>query len=192
MKNLFRLKKEPNCSAVKDIGNFFRLKKEMKGIKDMVLRNIKNIFEYEKEEENYYKPVRVNNIWSNNYIEYKSNGDKNKILSAEENVNKIRPYLKGIINNLKTSDTQKIQLTITNNFISSLYNDEEHVMHSKSDNVEIMISDEADEVMKELFDSLKSRYQNNLESMKGREFVFDYGPFLYYKFHKTNTNRGGS
>ena len=65
-------------------------------------------------------------------------------------------------------------------------------MHSKSDNVEIMISDEADEVMKELFDSLKSRYQNNLESMKGREFVFDYGPFLYYKFHKTNTNRGGS
>ena len=34
-------------------------------------------------------------------------------------------------------------------------NDEERVMHWKSDNVEIMISDEADEVIKELFDSLK-------------------------------------
>ena len=32
---------------------------------------------YEKEEENYYKPVRINNFWINNYIEYKRNGDKN-------------------------------------------------------------------------------------------------------------------
>ena len=30
-----------------------------------------------------------------------------------------------------------------------------------------MINDEADEVVKELSDSLKNRYQNKLESMKG-------------------------
>ena len=30
-------------------------------------------------------------------------------------------------------------------------------MHSKSDNIEMMISDEADEVIKKLFDSLKNR-----------------------------------
>ena len=47
---------------IKDIKNPFRLKKEVKGIKDIVLRNIKNLFEYEKEEENHYKPVRVNNF----------------------------------------------------------------------------------------------------------------------------------
>ena len=29
----------------------FKLKKEIKEIKDIILRNIKNIFEYEKEEE---------------------------------------------------------------------------------------------------------------------------------------------
>ena len=103
---------------------------------------------YEKEEENYYKPVTVNNFWSNNYIEYKSNGDKNKMLSVGEYLNKIRPYLEGIINYLKKSDTWKIQLTITINLISSLDNDEERVMHSKSDNIEIMLSDEADEVIK--------------------------------------------
>ena len=49
-------------------------------------------------------------------------------------------------------------------------------MHSKSGNTEIMMNDEAnDEVIKELFDSLKNIYQTNLESMKDSEFVFDYG-----------------
>ena len=33
-------------------------------------------------------------------------------------------------------------------------------MHSKNDHIEIIVSDEADEVMKKLFDSLKCRYQN--------------------------------
>ena len=37
-----------------------------------------------------------------------------------------------------------------------------------------MIDDEADEAMKEFFDSLKRRYQNNLKSMKGSELLFDY------------------
>ena len=91
-------------------------------------------------------------------------------LSVEEYLNKTRPYLKDIINNLEKTDTWKIQLTIVNKFISSTDNDEEH---SKSDNIEIMINDEADKVIKEIFDSLKNRYQNNLESMKGSEFVFD-------------------
>ena len=37
-----------------------------------------------------------------------------------------------------------------------------------------MINDEADEVIKDAFDLLKNRYQNNLESMKGSRFAFDY------------------
>ena len=100
--------------------------------------------------------------------------------------------LKDIINNLKNSDMWRIQLTIANNFICSIDNNEEHVMHSRSDNIEIMINDEADEVIKELIDSLKNRYQNNLESVKGSEFVLDYVHLLYYKCHKINTNCGGS
>ena len=77
----------------------------------------------------------------------------------------MRPYLKDIINNLKKSNTWKIQLAIANNFISSIDNNEKRVMHSKSDKIEIMVIDETDEVI-EFFDSLKNRYQNNLESMK--------------------------
>ena len=130
IRNFFRLKKQ-NYTAVKDIRNLFRQKKETKAIKDRILRDIKDLF-VQKEEENYYKPVRVRNVWSNSYIEYESNGDRNKTLSVEEYLNKIRPYLKDIKNKLKKSDTWKIQLTIANNFISSVDN-EEHVMHSKSD-----------------------------------------------------------
>ena len=44
---------------------------------------MKNCFEHEEAEENYYKPIRVSNFWSNNYIEYESNGDRNKTLSVE-------------------------------------------------------------------------------------------------------------
>ena len=58
--------------------------------------------------------------------------------------------------------------------------------------MEIMINDETDEVIKELFDSLKYRYQNNLESMKGSEFVSDYVQLLYYKCHEISHNRSGS
>ena len=53
-------------------------------------------------------------------------------------------------------------------------------MHSKSDNIEIMINDEANEVIKELFDSLKNRYQNNLEAVKGSNLVLDYVQLLHY------------
>ena len=59
------------------------------------------------------------------------------------------------MNNLKKSFTWKIQLTMANNFISFLDNDEEHVMHSKSDNIEITINGEADKVIKELLIHLK-------------------------------------
>ena len=99
-------------------------------------------------EENYYKPVRVNNFWSNNYID----NDKSRILSVEKYLDKIRPYLRDIINDLKQSDIWKIQLTITVNSISSKdHNDEERVMHSKIDNIEIMISDGADKVINKTF-----------------------------------------
>ena len=77
----------------------------------------------------------------------KVTSDRNKTRLVEEYFNKVRPYLKNIINNLKKFDSCKIQLTIAINFISSKHNDEEHVMHSKSEKMEIMINDRADEVI---------------------------------------------
>ena len=189
MRNLFRLKKENKSiksRATGDVGNLFRLKKDKKPIKNRVIRDIRNLFEHEKEEK-YYNPVRVGNFWSNNYTGYESNSDRNKTLLAEEYRDEIRPYLKDIINNLKKFDTEKIQWTIAINFLSSNENDEEHVMHSKSDSIEIFINDKADEVIAEFFQSLFSQNQIGLEtSMKGSDFIFDCVHLLYYKCHKIN------
>ena len=69
------------------------LEKENKAIKDITLRDIRNLFENE-EEKNYYKLVNVSNFWSNNYIEDKSYSDRYKILSVEKYLDKIRPYLR--------------------------------------------------------------------------------------------------
>ena len=48
IRNLFRLKKELNYTAIKDIGNRFRQQKETKEIKDRILRDIKNLFSMKK------------------------------------------------------------------------------------------------------------------------------------------------
>ena len=80
---------------------------------------------FEDEEENRYKPMRASNFWRNNFIGCESNGDKNKRLSVEESVNKVRPYLIDIVNNLKKPGTWESQITIEINFISSVDNSEE-------------------------------------------------------------------
>ena len=87
----------------------------------------------------------------------------------------VKPYLSDIINNHKTHGecrihsgntitkrkTQsecKIQLTTAINFISSKDSDETRTMHAKSDNVEIMIGSDTNEIIGELFRSLLQRY----------------------------------
>ena len=49
------------------------------------MRNIRTLSE---QEEDYYKPKRVSNLWSNNYIKYKRNDDKNRKLSLNKHLKK--------------------------------------------------------------------------------------------------------
>ena len=66
-------------------------------------------------------------------------------------------------------------------------------MHSKSNNVEIMMGTETDDIIDELFESFLKRYQKGLETkMEGRNFVFESVNLLYYSLHKISLNRGGS
>ena len=90
--------------------------KKNKKIKDRKIIDIRNLFEHKQED--HYKPVSVGKFWSSKYIEYKSKGDR-KTLSVKEYLNKIKPYLKDVINDLKKFDRWKIQLLITVDFISS-------------------------------------------------------------------------
>ena len=98
-----------------------------------------------------------------------------------------------MIDNHKAYSERKIQLIMKINLISSLYFDELHIMHTKSDNIEIMKSIETKDIINELFKSFLGRYQENLETkMRGSSFVFESVDLLYYKLHKISLNRGRS
>ena len=113
-------------------------------------------------DEDYYKPIIARGAFNDSYIQYESKGDKGKNLSIKEYLNMIKPYLDDIINDHKTrgleryysgnkacvedtSSEWKIQLAIAINFISSKDSGVTRTMHTKSNNVEIMIGSETDE-----------------------------------------------
>ena len=114
----------------------------------------------------------------------------------------IRPYLSDTINDHKTQGkwrihsgnkiterkTQsewKVQLTMAINFISSKDSDKTRTMNAESNNVEIMMGSETDEIIEEVFKSFLQRYQEGLEeSMRESEFIFDSVDALYYNLNK--------
>ena len=102
----------------------------------------------------------------------------------KEYLDMIRPYLSDMINDHKTRREWKIQLTMSINFISSKDSDETRNLHTKSNNIEIMIGKETDEIIEKLFWSLLS--------MRGRKFNFDRVDLMYYHFQKISLKRGGS
>ena len=56
-----------------------------------------------------------------------------------------------------------------------------------------MTNDKVDGVIKELFESLLSRYQIDLEAtIRCSDSIFDCIDLFHYKCHKTNLNCGGS
>ena len=70
---------------------------------------------------------------------------------------------------------------MTINFISSKDSDETRTVHTKSDNIEIMMRSETHEIIKELLEYRFQRYQEVLEeSMKGSKFIFDSVEVLCY------------
>ena len=155
------------------------------------IRNIQDLFKSSVDEE-YYKPTLVKSCYNSNCIQYESKGDK--ILMVKEYLGLIEPYLANIINDYESKGEWKIQLTAEINFASlKPDSDETRTMHTKSDNTEIMIGSDTNEVIKELFKSFLQRYQEGLQGkMRGSEFEFDGIHLLYYDFNKISLNRGGS
>ena len=139
-----------------------------------------------------YKPTIVKSGYNNNYIEYRREGDK--LLTIEEYLNLIEPYLRELIKDHKNKGERKIQLTAQINFISlRLGSDETCFMHTRSANKEFMNGSDTDEIIKELFKSLLQRYQENLqEKRKGSDFAFDGVHYLYYDLNKISISKSGS
>ena len=104
IRNIFTLNNELNYTAFKYTRNSFRIKKETKAIEIEYLE-ILRIFLSMKKNKILINKVRASNFWTNSYIEYESNADRNKTLSVEEHLDKTKQHLKDIINYLKKHDT---------------------------------------------------------------------------------------
>ena len=122
----------------------------------------------------------------------------------------INPYLSDLINKHKTHGLAryhssnkswlektprewKIQLTMAITFISSKGSDETRTMHTRSNNVEIMVGSKTDEIIKDLFESFFAKISRRVrESMRGSEFVYDSVDVLYYNLNKVSLSRSGS
>ena len=98
-----------------------------------------------------------------------SRGDKDKILSIKEYLDyKTHGKLKYLSGNkvfgYKTEGEWKIQLSMKIIFVSSKDDsDEIREMHTKGDNIHIVMGSATDDIIKELFKSLLRRYQEGLE-----------------------------
>ena len=79
------------------------------------------------------------------------------------------------------------------NFISSKDSDENCNMHTKKDNIEIIMGSETNNIIEELCESLLQKYQEGLEeSMRGSEFIRDSVDLLCYHLQKIGLKRGAS
>ena len=61
-------------------------------------------------DEDYYKPIITDGAFDSNYMQYESMKDegKDKNVSVEDYLDKIKPYLRDIINDHKTQITRRI------------------------------------------------------------------------------------
>ena len=76
------------------------------------------------------------------------------------------------------------------NFISSKDSDESPIIHTKSDNIEIMMENETDDLIDEPLESLSQKYQEVSEELtRGGEFIFDSADLLYYNLQKRSLSR---
>ena len=142
------------------------------------------------EHHEYYKPIVARRSFEGNSVKYTSPGDFTS--STGIYFEKINFYLSNLIYYYMLKSEWKIQLSMQVSFISPI-NEETDIMHSKSDNVEIMRGRSTNDILNMLIETFKQRYQEDLETrMRGSNYVFNQVKLLEYHFHKISINRGSS
>ena len=136
--------------------------------------NIDNNASYELdklfEHYEYYKRILAKSYFEGNYVKFTSSGDFTSSIGVYfEN---IKFYLSNLIYYYMLKGVWKIQLSMQVSFIS-LINKETDIMHSKSDNVEIMRGRSTNDILNMLIETFKQRYQECLETrMRCSNYVF--------------------
>ena len=170
-KSIFGLKKEDITKDLSELKNTFKNSKS-KTIKNKVKNSeikakkyygyddieykattdIKSLYD-DIDDDDYYKPIKIYNAFNDSYVEYQSDGYKDKILSIKEYLYMIRQYPSDTINCHK--DEWKIQLSMRINFSPSENTEdsedsedfnETRSLYTNSDNIVIMIGYETDAI----------------------------------------------
>ena len=145
----------------------------------------------------YYKPILVKSSFKENYKYYESRGDKDKKLSIEQYLDMIKPYLSDLINYYKaieaSSNEWEIQINMYINFDSSNDTGKIRTAFVWSDNEEIRLGNETDDIVKRLINSFLNNCQKEeLIFRNGSNFVFESVGLLSYHIHKTSLKRENS
>ena len=86
----------------------------------------------------------------------------------------------------------KSQICMHVNFISSRDTGETRIYYVWGDNVSIIRSKGANDIIREILSSFLHNYQEELKKIKGSDFVFESVDLLNYKLHRVHLRRGGS
>ena len=152
---------------LKNIGKYLKKLnidlKKLNKYQDNITYGLDYLFN-ELNEEDYYEPKEIKSAFDGSYILYESRGDKDAKLALYNYFDKIKPYLKDMINDYTSKGEWKIQITMRIIFVSFIDNNETQVMHTKNDNIEIMNGVDASDTINELIDSFMKRYQEGLET----------------------------
>ena len=137
------------------------------------LRDIENLFD-NIDDSDYYKPTLVKGSFNNNYEEYEIRGDRNKNLSVKQYFYMITPKLVELIDKKKNKNEQKIQLSMGLNFMHTTDRDKNQTFYVKSDNVEIRIGSNTNDVITILFESFLNNYQKEEQILRnGSNYTFE-------------------
>ena len=160
------------------------------------IRDMENLFD-DIDNDDYYKPMLVKSSFKENYKYYESRCDKDKKLLVKLYLYKIMPYLSDLINENKAiennSNEWKIQIDMHVNFVSSDDNGENGTIFVWSDNEEIRLGNETDDIIKRLINSFLNNYQKEEIILRnGSNFAFESVDILSYHIYKTSLRRGNS
>ena len=138
------------------------------------IKGIENLFA-NIDDADYYKPQLVRSSFKKNYEYYEIRGDNDKKLSIQQYLYMIIPYLTELINEKKNNSIEhKIQLSMSVNFMCIADKEKTRTFHVKSDNVEIRLSNDTSEIIKELINSFLSNYQKEEQILKnGGNYIFE-------------------
>ena len=136
--------------------NFKKDLRKLQKYQDNIIYGLDYLFN--EVNEDYYEPKEIKSAFDGSYVLYESRGDKDNMLAIYEYFDKIKPYLKDMIDDYKSKGEWKIQIVMRMIFVSFVDRNETQVMHTKSDNIKIMNGTDTSDAINELIDSFTKRY----------------------------------